>query len=256
MAGGSQLLQEFIVHQIDIPEDLEDVDGSSASLALVVLRRRTGALLALPFGVLSPETLAAELETTSEDQVGMSTHVSVPAGAVQDLGATDLPQGAGDVLLDLVLVDVPNSFLDTLVPFAESTVPFEVVHPFSFDDPLKVPMPEDLVRLTWEWIQDPGSAQLVTYYSAEEGEAVPETPSKRSKSRRCSKESRSGPAGPDLGTDDCISALGDDPIRAAQQKTGADGGPLSQGSLKAMSIAAASWSLNYSWIVGSLTHSG
>ena len=84
--------------------------------------------------------------------------MSVPAGIVQDLGAADMPLEAGDVLLDIVLVDVPNSFLDTLVPFADSTVPFDIVHPFSFDNPPQVPMPEALVKVTWEWIQDPGSA--------------------------------------------------------------------------------------------------
>ena len=174
--GGSQLLQEFIVHQVDVPPGLEDIDGSSTCLALVVLQRQTGALLAIPTGVLSPDVLAAGLETTSEDQVGMSTNVTLPAGSVSDLAASVMPTPVAGAQLDVVLVDVPQSFLETLIPFAESNVPFEVVHTFNFDDPMLVPLPSELVQATWDWIQDPGSAQLIGFYSAAEEEVVPETP--------------------------------------------------------------------------------
>ena len=37
-------------------------------------------------------------------------------------------------------------------------------------------MAGDLVHQTWEWIKDPASSGLVTFYFADEADAVPKTP--------------------------------------------------------------------------------
>ena len=42
--GGSELLQEFNIYVLDVPEHLQDETGSSQTFALVILRRQSGAL--------------------------------------------------------------------------------------------------------------------------------------------------------------------------------------------------------------------
>ena len=77
---GSELLSAYVVNILEVPTSLEDVDGAALASALVVLRRQSGALLAVPAGVLSPEVLAAALNAEEEDQLGCSTQILVAAG--------------------------------------------------------------------------------------------------------------------------------------------------------------------------------
>ena len=173
---GSELLREFSMQVFHVPSEMEDANGSSCAMALVVLRRQHGALLALPTDVLSPAALTAGLSASPEDQLGMSTAISVPAGVLADFSAVQPPEPAQNDLVDVLLVDVSGDMLQLLEPYAQTAVSADLIHPFSFADPSLVPIPEELVNAAWEWVQDPGSASLNVFYSAEEEEVVPETP--------------------------------------------------------------------------------
>ena len=101
------------------------------------------------------------------------------------------PQASEGELVDVLLVDVAGELLDAVVPFAAGALTEDVVHPFSLVDSHLVPMPDDLVNAAWEWVQDPGSVNLLAFYSAEEGELVPETPKTEKPSPKRSSRARS-----------------------------------------------------------------
>lgn len=173
---GSELLHNFVLQVLHVPEDMVDVNSSSTVLALVVLRRQHGALLAVPTDVIMPAILTAGLSASTVDLIGMSTHVTVPAGLLEDLNATAPPRPSEGDLVDVLLVDVSGEVLEMIRPFQNSGISEDVVHPFSFVDSHLILMPEDLAAAAWEWIQDPGSANLLVFYTADEGDTVPETP--------------------------------------------------------------------------------
>lgn len=177
MIGGSELLREYRVHVLEIPSDLEDQDGSSLALALIVLRRSEGLLIAVPDGVFSQEALAGGLDVTQDDQpLGQSIVVTVPGGTLPGFEGTEHPDPLEDAQVDVLLVDVSNVVAAGLTPFDARAHPMELLHTFNANIPQLVPVADHLVSAVWNWIQDPGSGQLVQFYSAEEEEVVPETP--------------------------------------------------------------------------------
>ena len=173
---GSELLREFTMQVFHVPTEMEDVNGSSCAMALIVLRRQDGFLLALPTDVLAPAVLTAGLSASPVDQVGMSTTISVPAGVLADFNAALPPEPTQGDLVDVLLVDVSGDLLQLVEPYTQTKVDADLIHPFSFADPSLVPLPEELVQQAWDWVQDPSSAGLNVFYSAEEEEVVPEMP--------------------------------------------------------------------------------
>ena len=177
MIGGSELLREYRIHVLEVPSDFEDQDGSSLALALIVLRRSEGLLIAVPDGVFSQEALAGGLDVTQDDQpLGQSIVVTVPGGTLPGFEGTEHPDPLEDAQVDVLLVDVSNAVAAGLTPFDARAHPMELLHTFNANIPQLVPVADHLVSAVWNWIQDPGSGQLVQFYSAEEEEAVPETP--------------------------------------------------------------------------------
>eukprot|EP00435_Cladocopium_sp_Y103_P024671 s2443_g6.t1 len=176
VAGGSDLEREFRLHVLEVPAGMEDIDGSTVSMALIVLTRRSGMLLAVPQGVFAEETLAAGTLGDASSPIGLSHLVSVAAGHKVNLADKVRPvQSEGD-LVDVLLVDVTPDVSQHLVPFDYQAHPIEVLHSFNANEPELMPMPSELAQAAWDWIRDPGSGELITYYSAEEGDLVPETP--------------------------------------------------------------------------------
>ena len=116
----SELGESYTVQVLEVPAGMDEQVESSSAVALLLLKRLTGALLAVPEGFFSEEALAVGLTAGAEDQVGQSTHVTVPAGEKLDLEG-DL-QPTPDPLLgeavSLVLVDVTSDFLEFMVPFS------------------------------------------------------------------------------------------------------------------------------------------
>eukprot|EP00435_Cladocopium_sp_Y103_P043042 s6_g12.t1 len=140
-------------------------------------------LLALPSGAFAEETLAAGLTADVGDLVGLSHYVSVEAGVKLDFQDKSLPEASEGVFVDVLLVDVAISMRDHLKPYHPVTHPLELLQTFNLDDPNLFPMPDALARATWDWIEGPAAGELVTYYSAEEGDTVPQTPPSAPKRR-------------------------------------------------------------------------
>lgn len=175
--GGTLLDREFVVHVLEVPAGMEDIDGSTVSMALIVLRRQTGMLLALPVGVFSEETLAAGAQAESGGEIGLSHQASVSAGIKLDLADDAMPDPLLDgSMVDVLLVDVASNLADLLVPFDPQVHTMDIMHTFNANEPNLMPLPLDLAQVTWGWINEPGSGDLVAFYSAEEAELVPETP--------------------------------------------------------------------------------
>lgn len=163
-----ELSEQFVVQVIDIPAGMDDAVESNVALALVLLKRHTGLLLAVPMGFFSEESLAAGLTAEPDDQIGQSTTMTVPAGEKFDLSQTDQPQALDGAMVTLVVVDVANSMQQFLTPYGPDH-DVDMMHAFDQNNPYLVPMTAELCRDVWAWVMDPGSGQRVAYYSADEG---------------------------------------------------------------------------------------
>ena len=198
-AGGSEILNAYDIHVLEVPLGLEGDEGLPSTVALVVLRRQTGALLCLPVGVISPEALANGLSAEAEEPVGQSIQLPVEAGEVSDLTSGVAPVSSDDSMVEVLLVDVASEICELLVPFNPDEHALDHLHVFNFANPQLFPMPAPLTQQVWGWIQDPGSGQLVSFYPADEGEQVPETPQaptpKRATRAKASHANGGGPQG-------------------------------------------------------------
>ena len=173
----SELHAEYLVQVLDVPIQ-ESLDGQAQVFALVVLRRLTGFLIAVPRGAFSEEDLTAGLEADAEGLIGQSTLKTVPAGRKNSLEDTDQPVPEAGSTVDVLLIDVSSNMAAYLFPFAADMHSLDLITTFSPDQELLFPLAEELAAATWEWIADPSSGQRVTFYSADEREeeVVPETP--------------------------------------------------------------------------------
>eukprot|EP00435_Cladocopium_sp_Y103_P072553 s1267_g40.t1 len=176
--GESDLFQEFKVYALEYPAGDDPSDGEAVAVCLIVLRRMSGLLLALPQGYFTPEHLAAGLTASAGDMMGQSASFSLPAGEVQSLEASVPPVPVQGTNVDVLLVDFNIEVSNLLQRFQEAVYPLELVHTFDSSNPLMLPRIEPLVAAAWQWVQDPGSGERAAFYSAQEDEVddVPETP--------------------------------------------------------------------------------
>eukprot|EP00435_Cladocopium_sp_Y103_P064915 s1184_g26.t1 len=174
--GSSELEQAYKLHVLEVPAGMEDIDGSTVSMALILLRRQSGMLLGVPLGVFADEVLAAGILADSGSPIGLSHHVSVAAGIKVDLADEVRPVLSEGDLVDVLLVDVSEEIVQHLSPFNPRVHLTEILHAFNPTEPAMMPMVQELTQAVWAWIRDPGSGELVAFYSAEEGDVVPETP--------------------------------------------------------------------------------
>ena len=148
--------------------------GAPNVIALVVLTRQTGLLLALPELALSAEDRESGELASATDLLGPSIIVEVQAAALDEDALQQLPQLIEGKVLKVALVDFSvevSNFITELVvkeDIAELT-------PFDFMDFSLVPDPDSLVARAQEWARGGGDVVLerIQYYSADE---VPETP--------------------------------------------------------------------------------
>lgn len=173
------------MHVVDIPAGMDEAVESNVGLALVLLKRHTGMLLAVPVGFFSEESLAAGLSAGSDEQIGQSTTITVPAGEKYDLGSSEQPQPMEGASVTLVLVDVSDDMAHFLMPYgADHDV--DMMHAFDQNNPYLLPMSAELARDVWAWVLDPSSGQRIAFYSADEEveevaspKAVPLPPKKK-----------------------------------------------------------------------------
>ena len=147
--------------------------GAPNVMALVVLTRQTGLLLALPELALSAEDRESGELASATDLLGPSIIVEVQAAALDEDALQQPPQVIEGKVLKVALVDFSvevSNFITELVvkeDIAELT-------PFDFMDFSLIPDPDSLVARAQEWARGGGDVVLerIQYYFADE---VPET---------------------------------------------------------------------------------
>ena len=176
--GTSDLETTFQVFVLEQTEE-ETGDGVASALALIVLRRLGGALLAVPQDFYSAEAIANGLTAAAEDQLGQSHSLELPAGQVEALESLHLPVPVPGATVPVTLIDVNLELVNRMTPFTESEFGhyMDVMHAFDVNNPLLFPTVPELVAEAWQWVMDPSSGERGTFYSAaEDEEAVPVTP--------------------------------------------------------------------------------
>lgn len=147
------------------PPETAVLDDATVSMAMVVLLRPGGLLLALPNGAIPPEELAAA--AVQEEDVLLGPHHVFSVPGFRDDGP-DQPEDDQEV--DVLVVDVSSEILPAMARYSEvdgATLCFS-------DDPSLLPSPEPLLVMVRQWLLMQASTKAA-FYSAEE-EMVPETP--------------------------------------------------------------------------------
>ena len=99
-----QLQEEFVPHLLELQVSEDPMDGISMAVVLVVIRKTTGILLAVPEGFLAEELLSAGLLSGPDEMIGPSHRVAVPGG-VWDPVIGGEPVEEAPVTVPAVLVD-------------------------------------------------------------------------------------------------------------------------------------------------------
>ena len=140
-------------------------------LALVVMIRQNGVMLALPEYALSAEVLAAGNMHGAQDLVGPSTRVEVIAAVLDEDAILQLPVPTAERAIDVLLVDFTVDVLFSMRPVT-TLDDLDQVHGFDTDI-LVFPETKDLSDKAAVWIAGAQPADRIQFYSADE---VPETP--------------------------------------------------------------------------------
>ena len=150
-----------------------EAQSGAQSIALVVMTRAEGLLLALPELALSPEVLAAGDAPEVGDFIGPHIKIEVRAATMDEDNLHVEPVLVEGKTMAVLLLDVSNEALDFLQPLVKEDL--EHVVPFELPADLLVPFPSELVSSALAWARGAREQHLdrVQFYSAEE---VPVTP--------------------------------------------------------------------------------
>ena len=171
-----QLQDDYIPHVLEMAVSEDPTDGTAMAIVLVVMRKDSGILLAIPEEFLSEEVIAAGLLAGPDELVGPSHQVSV-AGGVWDPVTGGVPTFLQDATVPVVLVDMLPGVAEHLKIFDPSSDPVEVIQHFCEPRADLFPMPDALLAAAMEWITNPSAGERVNYYSAEdEGAEEQEVP--------------------------------------------------------------------------------
>ncbi len=163
------LNQDIVLYVLDYPIG-EAEDGSMEALALVVMKRAGGALVAIPEGFLPPEELV-EGNSTPGGHIGPSTVLEVPAVLWED--NREVPIG---VQVQVRVVDMDPDLLTSLRGAEEAE---GIAMNFAEDDPLAIPSPAELTAKTFAWLQEKGGQMEGDYtpeQTAESGDLAYQLP--------------------------------------------------------------------------------
>ena len=162
-----QLEEGFQPHVLELPCSEDPEDGVMLALALVVFRRKSGLLLAVPEDFISGDTLAAGLMAGPEDVIGPSHPVTIQAG-VWDPVTRGEPAAADGESITVLLVDCLVDIQANLKVFDPGADPVDIIQHFSEARTELFPMAAPLVLAAQEWVERPDSGDRVNYYSAAE----------------------------------------------------------------------------------------
>ena len=181
MAAAIRSVSEaFHPYVLEVPSDAEE-DGSTLAVVLVVIKKPSAVLLAVPDGFFGEEALAEGMLAGPDDMVGPSKLVTVEGGRLEAMDGSPPIAGEGGSM-DVLLVDMTPGILGHLSKVADYTGPPDLLHLLD-QDPFKFPMRDDLVAAAWDWLVQPDAGDRIHYYSAAEeleeedpeAELVPET---------------------------------------------------------------------------------
>ena len=161
-AGG---VQDGEVVVFSWPLDGTITDGSSVSLAVIVMRRQGGFLLAVPVDAIPSEDLDG---ATEDSLVGPHTVFSVPAVALEEESGEFKKVGSD---LEVLVVDLKEDAQAGLEPFDASVHTSSLVTGY-VEDLALVPEYSSLLAFTKQWVTVM-DAQRINFYSADEGVDTP-----------------------------------------------------------------------------------
>ena len=122
-------------------------------MALVVMKRAGGALVAVPDGFLPPEELV-EGNSAQGGLIGPSTTLELTAVLWED--AMEVPVG---IQIKVCLVDMDSELL-TLLRNPEQE---DIAVVFAEESPLAIPSPAELTAKTFAWLQEKGGQMEGNY---------------------------------------------------------------------------------------------
>ena len=158
-------LAEEAVHVFSWPVEASLTDGSNMVLALVVMRRQGGFMLALPMESIPGEDLDG---ATEDSLVGPHTVLTVPGG-FRDEASGEFTRA--DIDLEVLVVDLKEEAQVGLELFDASVHSSDLLTGFA-EELAMVPDPITLLTYTKQWI-GVMDVQRVNFYSADEGEQAP-----------------------------------------------------------------------------------
>lgn len=150
------LNQDVVTYVLDYPLG-DPTDGTGECLALVVMKRAGGALVAVPDGFLPPEELV-EGNSAQGGLIGPSTSLELTAVLWED--SLEVPIG---IQTKVCLVDMDWELLTMLRNLEEQE---DIAVVFVEDTPQAIPSPAELTAKTFAWLQEKGGQM--------EGEYTPE----------------------------------------------------------------------------------
>ncbi len=170
------LNQDVVTYVLDYPIG-EAEDGSMEALALVVMKRASGALVALPEGFLPAEDLV-EGNSLSGGQIGPSTTFDVPAVLWEE--NREVPIGLN---VSVCLVDIDLDLLPSLRGLEDEE---SIAMAFAEDDPHAIPSPSELTARAFAWLQEKGGqieGEYTPEQTAESGDQAATLPKMRPKAK-------------------------------------------------------------------------
>ena len=156
-----------VIHIYEHPVD----GGIVECMAVLVLKRDHGVLLAIPAGVVSQLELDEGQTATMTADLGPSALVEVGGARLSGTGAVSIP----DSLMQVVLLDVgATAAVGRLSLLAQGMEP-ELLIPFDNGQPDLIPDPDALLARALLWAQgaDPGQDRLAFYSATEEEPVAP-----------------------------------------------------------------------------------
>ena len=177
MAEILPVTDRFLPYVLEMVMSDAEEDGKSLAVILVVVKKASGVLLAVPVNYFDEEILEGGQDAGPDELIGPSTTIKVPGGRLEQMNGPP-PIAVPGTMVDLVLIDMHPDVLSQLVLVSEYDGPTELLHLFD-EDPFVYPLRDELVAMTWDWIVQPTAGERVHYYSAaeedqEEQELVPE----------------------------------------------------------------------------------
>ena len=175
----------FQPYALNLKEAGLDADGEDfPSLALLVMTRREGVMLAVPELALRSEEIEAGSIPGSQGLVGPSQKVEVCAAAMDEDALQQHPVPLEGTVLTVLLVDFTLDILAFLKPVEEKEE-FEQLHGFDPSDVYHVPAVEELVDKALAWaLGGVDTGERHQFYSADEVPETPTTPQRRTSRRK------------------------------------------------------------------------